>query len=846
MRRVGAALVERIRLIDAPAKFVIIEAAQPGLAAAVAEFWDDSDPTLPQLAIAADNAETYGRYGLVGSSAATLRHRDPKGLCLVVCEGFDLAERQSLGSFVPISPSDLLQSKSLLLLFASALDPVRADGPMAAIRDALVTLSPGQRPSAMKVGALFDAVASGQDPMQTLPMIGAFRDPDVALADVRGERIVENLLLAANRRRDDVVRPATFGDVRTRATRVLARRASADAEGLAASFMELLESGSDDLLRFVTYDEAREILTAGSKQLSGQVRQALQDYRRGLQQRDQDAADAVPWQEYHAAADALDRVADRRAAAVELLDFDAAEREEVFLADTRRKLQALLRDRAVAAAPGSALEAGLARAIRSLGAAPQRVSLVDPHPSVPPASQAAARQWLTVAIGRLRLGPILRWLENTTGCEVDGTLVLEPFDGLEADEVRGLFVEAGLHSGSLPALRLRLQGPSGRVELSWSPDIDDVAMTRCILGFALGPALTLSGPGDPDAFGAAVADLEPTAPPSALREIAESLSRLCQDLLRDGLTAERLRVWTEAWHEAVVAARGFRSARTAEAAALAGCVAGSQGRVGVSPLAPVKAEWLADYVESSGSLIESALEAVSSGEDEHQASRAAFDTAADALAKSTASHCPPFLRLASLDQPLLPSREGRTWSVFGGTSGVSRLDVHAAAATEAALLKLLRLQPEAAGHLRCLAYGPGAADLLLLEAISLAGKRIQGIVVERIEIFSVGPDAPAVETLAAVDDFVSKSESQAVIELRYLDSLDDATAELGSPGPRVHFALVTGLTAGGNQPTVAMVDVEPPETSDESLFAPRVWQRADTEHRVLLMPPGPTNAMLAW
>jgi hypothetical protein len=647
MRRVGAALVERMRLIKADAKFLIIEAAQPALARAIAEFWDDDDARLPQLAVAAEDAASYGRYGLVGASAATLRHRDRRGLCLVICEGYDLAERQSLRSFVPVTPGDLLQSKSLLLLLARALQPVRADGPMAAVRDALVTLAPGQRPSALKVGSFFDVVASGEDPMDALPVIGGFRDPDVALADVRGDRIVENLTLASGRRRDDVVRPATFGDVRTRAARVLGRRGSSEADSLAARFMELLESGSDEVLRFVSYDEAREILTAGPKQLSAQVRQALVDHRRRLTAEDPESAAAIPWQDYRAAAEALDRVADRKQAATNLLDFDAAEGERVFLPDTRRKLQALLRDRAISGTPGSALEAGLARAIRSLGAVPERITLVDPHPQVPPSSQRAARQWLSLAAARLRLAPLLKRLENTTGCKIDGGLVVESFDGLESAEVRGLFVEAGLHAGALPSVKLRVQGRTGRVELSWAPDIDDVALLRCLLAFSdeATTTLTLSLSSQPDAYGSAVGDLQAVAVPNALQDLAGALARLARDLLRDGLRAERLRSWTNAWHDAVITARGYRSTRTAEAAGLAGCIVSKQpGAVGMSPLAPLKAEWLADYIESAAALVDSAIDSVSSGGEEHQAARTAFDTAADGLANATASHCPPFSR----------------------------------------------------------------------------------------------------------------------------------------------------------------------------------------------------------
>ena len=94
----------------------------------------------------------------------------------------------------------------------------------------------------------------------------ALWEAEAALADVRGERIVENLILASGRRRDDVVRPATFGDVRTRASRVLARRGTGDAELLSARFMEQLESSP--FIRDVTLVRTTQSVVGESRQVA--------------------------------------------------------------------------------------------------------------------------------------------------------------------------------------------------------------------------------------------------------------------------------------------------------------------------------------------------------------------------------------------------------------------------------------------------------------------------------------------------------------------------------------------------------------------------------------------------
>lgn len=220
--RLAVALVERIRQLDAFAKFVLIEAVSESLALAVSAVWEDGDDRLPTLAIACANPSQFGRHGLVSASVATLRNESPRGVCVVVCEGTELAERQSINNFVPVSPADLLEDKSRLMLLADAVRPVRRDGPVAAVREAIVTLPTGLRPSASSVAAYFDLLADGQDALAQLPVLGGFRD-SAAIADVRGERIKDNLLLAASRRSDEVVKPGLYPDIRGRAERVLVR-----------------------------------------------------------------------------------------------------------------------------------------------------------------------------------------------------------------------------------------------------------------------------------------------------------------------------------------------------------------------------------------------------------------------------------------------------------------------------------------------------------------------------------------------------------------------------------------------------------------------------------------------
>jgi hypothetical protein len=165
------------------------------------------------------------------------------------------------------------------------------------------------------------------------------------------------------------------------------------------------------------------------------------------------------------------------------------------------------------------------------------------------------------------------------------------------------------------------------------------------------------------------------------------------------------------------------------------------------------------------------------------------------------------------------------------------------------VLQLLELQPEAAGHLRCLAWGAGAADLLVREAVDLLGRKAGKSYIGRIEIFCVGDDSadkPSATTLAIADDQLKNERD--VLELRYVHSLQQAVALLGASAdaPAVHLALVTGLSAQPNALQVESREVKPPALDEDVLFTPRVWQRPGQDRRTLLMSPTASTAGLMW
>ena len=243
-RRLGTALARLIETLPGDAKFVLIEGVDEELAGFVAEAWQNGDG--PALAIASSSPARFGEYALTGASGTGLRNSHDEGLCLVVCEGAQLADRQSVRSFKNVAPGELLVSQDRLGLLASAQPPVPADGSIRHIRQAILQAGVADRPSAAAVSAYFDRCAAGEDPLKALPTIGAFADHAEG-GRIDAPRISGNLVLANRRRSDELLTAAGLADVRRRATRVLRRRSdvgAAEAEIEADRLMSLLETGT--------------------------------------------------------------------------------------------------------------------------------------------------------------------------------------------------------------------------------------------------------------------------------------------------------------------------------------------------------------------------------------------------------------------------------------------------------------------------------------------------------------------------------------------------------------------------------------------------------------------------
>lgn len=838
--RIGAALAEYIRRLPGDSKYVLIEGIAEDTAASLVNAWDGDE--LPTLAIHSLTPERFPENALAGVSGTGLRNTHPEGVCLVICEGIRVPDRQSLNSFENVAPADLVEDVETLAILARAGRQIPMDGPGRDARQAIAQLPHAERPGAAAVAAYFDRIADGEPPLRALPALGAFRD-DAQGDRASSTRIRENLALAGRRRSEELMRPASFGDVRRRAERVLRRRPGMDAPRAARGadrVMELLQQGSDDLLSELAFDEAREILARQQQDLSALVRQELNDFKL-IRRESAPDGDDVPWELYEHQADALRRPDDRRSAAAELIGFDDAEDRAVFQAATRKKLERLLKDRAIDASNPSCPELALLRAALVLDGGLQRVQLVRPEPpgedTTP--SRASAARALSVGCARLRLSALMRILEEAFEVEVDGQL-LEPAS-LPWPEA---FEDAELDRGrSLETVVLRLHGVErDSILLEWRPDLDDLALLRAALILAEEPALTFDAETPSLARFCSGPAPATSAVPSELLDVARSLQRTAIAVLDHGLDPERLAAWPERWRQAVDDEQAAGRTRHLGELALAGGVQAGAS-VALTGFAPLKCEWLRQQLDALWSLLWLSLHGGDAAEGEPLE-----DTAAG-VARSTASHYPAHLRVPTRDRPLVPSAEARIWSVYGGQQ--TDAGPHGGAGLRAVIERLLLLQPETASHLRCLAWGPGAADLLVDEATDLVGRRVGRAEIGKIEVFCVedGPNSrPLPETLARADSALA-GIGKDKLELRYVPSLETARGRMqphSTDLPIVHLAVICGLTAEGLRLQIESPELDHPPLTNEALFTPRVWVRPDSARNMLLAPPAVTEAGSAW
>jgi hypothetical protein len=846
--RLGAALAEhlRVHLTRGQSNFVLVEGVAADVAEGMSRAWDDS---LARLAIVSPEPGRFGHHALIDVSGTQLRNQPGSGVVLVLCDGEQVPDRQSLNLFESVSPSILLDSAEGMSILSQQKPPVDLDGPVRAVREAIIQADAANRPSAISVAAYLDQLASGEDPLRALPAIGAFSDHVADGERIDSGRVSDNLALAARRTSEDLLKPTSFADLRRRAERVLAQRpglhSRAEVLQAADAVMAQLQAGSADLLSSLRFDEARQILEQRSEALSAVVHREINQFRASLLPNSQ--ASMLPWNVYEKRADELGRGAMQRAAAQELCDLDDAQQRQVFTKPTRNKLERLLRDKSVNGSNPSCPEAAIVRAAQQLGGLIERVQVLDPKPPTPntPAAtnRTGAGRIITLACARLRLGGLMHAWDRTGG-DVDG-LLLRAADDEDLGDVLAAFRDAGLAAGvPLPSLQLRLHADDGStVQVDWRPDLDDAALLRSALLFAEAPALTLTMPGEPTmhAFCSAASPATAQPVPAPLAQLARALQSTARDALYRGLTPAMLANWADAFTRGVAEREATNDVGSAEPLALAGAVRGDRGTA-LTGLAPLKAEWLSQYLDALWHLVNLAEEP---NKDVDPGDAVA---AAVGISRATAAHHPAHLRLSTHDRALLPASEGRIWSLYGGDTTRDESGF-AGQAFSSVVTQLLTLQPEAAGHLRCLAWGPGAADLLTGEAVRLIGTRAGRGVIGKIEIFCVGSgehDKPTAQTLAAADA-VLRGERD-VLQLRYLDDLDQARDVLkpAYDSPAVHLALVTGLTEGGQRLQIEGHEVMPPGHDSEVLFAPRVWQRPRQDRRTLLMPPAATPSGHAW
>jgi hypothetical protein len=837
----GTALAQHVsslRAHPADSVFVRMDAIPIDVAIAIAEAWN-SDTA---LAIASQQSDLFGARALTGAGTG-LRNANPTGVCLVVCEGMRLDDEQSLKSFANVAPADMLADPDRIALLAAIEPAVTMVGVVRDVRSAIGQLPVAERPPALSVCAFLDEVARGVDPFVALSALGAFRDD--AQGDEGGNpaRIRENLQLAGRRRSEELQRHGSLGDIRRRAERVLARRndAHSDPNDLADAVMRMLQDGDDALLAELTFDEAREILERKQQlKLHEIVAQELDDYRR-QREAGEDGPPPVPWDRYRHAAQNLTYPDHRQQAAVDLLAFDDSEQRQCFGTSTRKKLERLLKDRTIrAVAPEGGLLAGALALEGGLG----EIRLLAPEPlsENPKPTRRGAVRGLSLSCARLRLKRLLTDLRDSFGIDVDPELLREADPPWPT-----AFEDAELHAGtSLETVRLQLRAGRGSKDvlvMEWRPDLDDVATLRAAVLFAEEGTLTIEQGTSPTLAG--FCSEPPGAPipvPEELRPVAVALRRSAETMLTDGLSTEVLDEWTSAWREAVESERSRGRANLAEAFALAGTIVDG-GAVGMTPLAPLKAEWLSQYLDALWSLLFLGL---------HEADGRVDEPLEDTMAgvsNATASHYPAHLRVDWSDRPLLPTSETRIWSTYGGAAAENAQ--HGGVALRGVLQRLLHLQPEAGGNLRCIAAGPGAADLLVRESARLVGNRLAGVEIGRIEIYCIDDgDAarPTPATLADVDDHLV-GIGRDRIELRYLPSLEVAqdVLQAETPGaPAVHLGLICGITGEAARLAIEAPDVDRPPRTVEALFVPRTSIRARQARRMLLAPPAATDTGLAW
>lgn len=820
--RLAGALVDRIAqrraglTIDARA-FFIVPGVSVDVAAAMTRVWSGRVAGLT-LKIAAPPGTNLPGF-LLGDDATATGIRNQGGACIVICEGQRVQDMQGIKGLESIEPSDLLsdeQGFSLLL----QQHPQVAPASVSAVRQALAELQPSQRPPARRVAGFIDAVAQGTPLGEALPQLGAFRDDD----SVSSERIFENLALAAVLEDADLLRPNSLAAIRDRAAHHLGERAE--------HILGLLRTGSDQLLKDISFADARKILTEPPpKELAEQVRG---DLRRFAETQDDDWVERA---DGHApAAPQLNDEGDRRQAAQELLDFDDEVEQEridqpqipsLFDNKTRAKLKALLRDRKISAKP---IEESLILALSDL-ADPAHIELRKPSLPDEIAKDGDVRDVLAIAALRFRAAPILALLEER-GVNVFGEFHAD----LSGRLANALQQGGGTGAASPVVLAVKGETRGDHVEITWTPTAEDVALVAVNERFASDAGGTyLTAGGAPSLAGLAWNNLHPDlGTHGKVSPVAVAARRVSVG----GLDAAPLLRWVQSWQDLVEKAEEDDAANAdLTKLNLAGCVRFGE-QILATHLHPLKAEWLASRAQAWRELVETTLEG-----DQRKVTPAVIAKMAQHLAGMTASNYPAFMRRHDRAGHLLPTSDGQIFSVFGGEQRSTGIQPAPVAAVVKALHKLADLHPESRPQLRVAALRDDASDLVakaLVEELKRTGSRF-----DAAELTCIG-GRPREQTLEAVEELV-KDEEGRNISIRYVDIPDALRSHGTEDSPTVHLGVIAGLgAANGRRISEQVAEIDAPPQDDDPLFTPKIWLRSDRSPARLLAPAAATDPCWWW
>jgi hypothetical protein len=818
--RLGQALVDAISdSAGGRSSWLLLDGVTPDVAETVAASWNEN---LPRLVVVGPADNNFQGFALGDEPATALRNSGP--VCLVLCEGQTIADSQSVKGFDRFSPAELTADRDGLHLLC-VQDPDVSDSPgVQAAIDALLNPKLDRSPSPLAVCRFLDAVGGGGSVGEALPALGAFREVDGS--DIDADRLVANLNLAGERSSPDRLRGSALREMRSRVDAV---------EGVSASeVIELTVRQDPRLLEILTFDEATAAFEGPpSSGLRGDLDAAIKSFG----SRDTESFKAA--EGIQPVIERLEDPLDAREAAAELLKFNDEHQQVPFGAPLVRRLKLQRRERSI---KRDSIEEGLLRALDGLPSGLRSIELKEPVVSENQSPEVQARSILSIAAAHVRLSPLLRVLE-AAGVVIAGEL-------LEDQNARLAGVAATIDNPARAEPRrvvvgLRGERKADSVEVSWTPEAEDFALLMTLVEFAgEGESLVFEAEaGAQIGSGVTTQEIRRQGTPSDLSHLARRLKETAGGVLREGLHAPLLLGWAHSWNEAVEVARSknVRAPEILEALTLAGAIRTTEGDATLTPLSPLKAEWLAARTDAWLELLEQAI-AANSGETARETGdsyAAPLQQTAAALADATSAQYPAFLISPDSEAPLLSSADGAVFSGFG--NGRMTEEVAPAVSLESlagAIEKLVGLHPEAGQHLRCVAWRPGAADLACRAALSLL-KKTRGV--ERADIICVD-GGPSDETLAAIDDW-ARGEDQERLTLGYAANLNDL--ESRGDSPEFHLAVVEGVTRNLNPPPLNTEEVVEPAQDEDILFCPKTWVRPNHTN-MLLAPPSASTAGLSW